>query len=101
MVERPVVFITDELARRITGEKISFIEPKCEFPFQVRKRIRLIPVNSREGTRIVYGFICDYVTLILKDKYENINVSFAVDKKGELYGGYPALMPAVAINNVF
>ena len=52
-------------------------------------------------TIILFGFLSDYVTVVLNNKSENVNVSFAVDKKGDLYGGYPALMPAQAIDNVF
>ncbi|MBQ7333415.1 MAG: sigma-E processing peptidase SpoIIGA [Clostridia bacterium] len=99
--KRPVVFITEELAWKIIGKKIDFsgdITQSCD---EFKKRIRLIPVNSGEEKRMLLGFLSDYVTVVNMGKYENINVSFAVDKKGELYGGYPALMPAVAIDNVF
>ena len=81
--------------------KINFSLDISEVSEKLNKRIRLIPVNSSEGKRILCGFSGDYVTVVNMGKYENVNVSFAVDKKGELYGGYPALMPARAIDDVF
>ncbi len=98
---RPVVFITEELAVKIIGEKLDFSEDVTKLDEKFKKRIRLVPVSSINGVRMLPGFLSDYVTVVNKGKYENINVSFAIDKKGELYGGYPALMPAVAIDNVF
>lgn len=98
---RPVVFISEELAFKIIGEKIDFFGDITKLQEKIQKRIRLIPVNSVEGTTLFPGFSSDYVTVVNNGKYDNINVSFAVDKKGALYGGYSALMPAVAIDNVF
>jgi sigma-E processing peptidase SpoIIGA len=98
---RPVIFITEELAEKIIGEKIDFTKDVTRLDEKIRKRVRFIPVKAIEGTRMLPGFLSDYVTVVNKGKYENISVSFAIDKKGELYGGYHALMPAVAIDNVF
>lgn len=98
---RPVIFITEELATKIIGEKLDFSGDVGALDEKIKKRIRLIPVNSSDGVKMLPGFLSDYVTVVNNGKYENINVSFAIDKKGELYGGYPALMPAVAIDNVF
>ena len=98
---QPVVFITEELASKIVGEKTDFSKDVSALQENIRKRIRLIPVNSVDGKRVLTGFSSDYVTVVNEGRYENINVVFAVDKKGELYGGYSALMPAVAIDNVF
>ena len=98
---RPVVFITEELATKIIGEKPDFSGDVTKLGEGLKKRVRFVPVKSSEGVRMLPGFLSDYVTVVNKGKYENINVSFAIDKKGELYGGYPALMPAVAIDNVF
>lgn len=98
---RPVVFITEELAVKILGEKVDFSGNLDFLPINIKKRLRLIPVKKGGETKILFGFLSDYVTVVLNNKYENVNVSFAVDKKGDLYGGYPALMPAQAIDNVF
>ena len=98
---RPVVFITEELAHKIIGKKLDFSLDVAKLDEGFKKRIRFVPVKSSEGVRMLPGFLSDYVTVVNKGKYESINVSFAIDKKGELYGGYPALMPAVAIDNVF
>jgi len=97
----PVIFITEELAQKILGKKLELSAAAGTLPEDLKKRIRLIPVDRSDGKSILYGFLCDYVTVVNKGKYENINVSFAIDKKGELYGGYPALMPATALDNVF
>ncbi len=99
--KRPVVFITEELASKIIGEKNVFSNDLGALEEKLKKRIRLIPVNSVDGKRVFPAFLSDYVTVVNKGRYENVNVIFAVDKKGELYAGYSALMPAVAIDNVF
>lgn len=98
---RPVVFITEELAFKIIGERLDFSLDVGRLDERIKKRVRLIPVSSSDGVKMLPGFLSDYVTVVNNGKYENVNVSFAVDKKGDLYGGYPALMPAAAIDNVF
>ncbi len=97
----PVVFINEVLAKKITGENLSFEGDINKLSDNMRRKIRLIPV-CRDGKRkILYGFLTDYVTVVNGGKYENISVTFAIDKKGDTYGGYPALMPAAALDNVF
>lgn len=98
---RPVVFITGNLARKILKEDADFLNDIEKAPLSVKKRVRLIPVNKNGETVILYGFLSDYVTAVKDRKYENINVTFAVDMKGDLYGGYQALIPAAALDNVF
>lgn len=99
--KRPVVFITHELAVKILGKSFDFSSDIVNAPPDIKKRIRIIPVNSGEEKKILYGFLTDYVTVVKDRRYENVSVSFAVDKKGDLYGGYSALFPATAIDNVF
>lgn len=99
--KRPVVFITPKLAESILGEKIDFFDDISQAPLSVRKRIRIIPSTLGGERTILYGFLSDYVTAVKDNKYENISVTFAVDRKGETYGGYSALLPSSAIDNVF
>ena len=99
--KRPVVFITHALAEKILNEKIDSDEGIDSLSASFKKRMRLIPVERSGKTEILYGFVSDYVTAVSNKKYENISVCFAIDKKGDYYGGYSALLPAAAINNVF
>ncbi len=97
---RPVVFITHKLAQKIIGENFEIGEG-YDLPESLRRKFRIIPVKRDGESRVLYGFISDYVTVVKNGKYENIDVSFAIDMKGDTYGGYPALVPASAIENVF
>lgn len=96
----PVVFINRELAERITGEKFGSEFSLDTISDDFKKRIRIIPVSGEEK-KILYGFVSEYVTAVKGKKFENIKVTFAIDMKGETYGGYQALLPAVALDNVF
>ncbi len=98
---RPVVFITEELAGKIIGESIGDGMDITSLSDNIKKKIRLIPVSRDGKSVILYGFLTDYVTVVKGNRYENINVSFAIDKRGDMYGGYSALMPAAALDNVF
>ncbi len=96
----PVVFINEPLAEKITGEKI-LAERVENLSERLRLRLRLIPADIGGERRLLYGFFADSVNVEKNKKREYISVTFAVDKKGGLYGGYSALIPAVAIDNVF
>jgi len=66
----------------------------------VRKRIRLVPVTRGQQTHVLTGMRVDPVQVFGKNGSEEIAVTVAIDKEGGNYGGYSALMPSAAINDV-
>ncbi len=97
----PVVFVSEGLAERILGENLSGGIDINNLSEALKTRIRIIPVSMGAEKRLLYGFLVDSVNIFKDKKKEYISVTFAIDKKGAMYGGYSALIPAAAIDNVF
>ena len=66
----------------------------------IKKRIRLIPISRGGQTHVLVGVKADSVRIKRGDCYENLRVTLAVDKEGGSYGGFMALMPSAALDNV-
>ena len=72
----------------------DLLDRKC------RKRIRLIPVSKGDKTIVLTGFKADRVYVTDGTVREDIKVTIAIDREGGTYGGYYALMPSAALNDV-
>ena len=65
-----------------------------------RKRIRLIPISRGGATHVLTGVKPDSVKVLKDGKCEEIKVTLAIDKEGGTFGGFGALMPAAALDDV-
>lgn len=97
----PVVFLNGELASLILGESLGENIDPVSMSENFRERVRVIPIKRGSESEILYGFTVDYVTCVKEGHYENIDVTLAIDQREDTYGGYQALLPASAIDNVF
>lgn len=100
MDNKPIMLIKEKLAMRFLP--VSLVSGKTyELPSEIKRRVRLIPTSRAGGVKILIGIRPDTVRVICKGgKVEEIDVIIAIDKEGGTYGGYEALLPASAIDDV-
>ncbi len=97
---RPVILLKKENAETILPENIINLCDPDSIRRDVRKRIRLIPITRGGVTHVLTGVKADSVKIIRNGESEEISVTIAIDKEGGTYGGFGALMPSAAIENV-
>ena len=97
---RPVLLLKKCAAEQIFPENVIDLRDPDSVDKDTRKRIRLIPISRSEVTHVLTGIRVDEVYVINKNKKEEISVTVAIDKEGGTYGGYYALMPSCALENV-
>ena len=96
----PVLLIKKDIAKSILPENIIDLSGIDSLDRSVKKRIRLIPVSRGGETHMLVGVKADAVRLIDGDTPEELRVTLAIDKEGGDFGGYKALMPSAALDNV-
>ena len=97
----PVMFVGASLANKIFGSEIDLIDNPENISYGLKKRLRIIPINSGGVNKIVYGIKPDSVRVVTEKKQESISVIIAIDKEGGSYGGYTALIPLSALDDAF
>ena len=95
----PILFVKKNIASQLLPPEMIDLRDPDLLSKNDRKRVRLIPVSMEGKTCVVTGFKADSVTVNGTNRSELIKVTVAIDKEGESYGGYYALMPAVALYN--
>lgn len=96
----PVLLLKKESAKDILPENIIELCDPDSLDRRVRRRIRLIPVTRGGSTHVLTGVKADSVKIVGDGREEEISVTVAIDKEGGSFGGFSALMPAAAINDV-
>ncbi len=97
---KPIMLIKEELAERFMPKSL-ISGGTYELPADVKRRIRLIPLSGEGGVKILIGIRPSSVRVLCENgKKEEIDVILAIDKEGGTYGGYEALLPASAIEDV-
>ena len=94
---RPVLILKPELAKKILPSNVIELCDIDNIDREIRRRIRLIPISGAVGVRVLTGVRPDKVFVIRDGGEEEIFVTLAIDKEGGDFGGFLALMPAVAI----
>ena len=94
---RPVLIIKPSLALRVLPKNVVELSNIDGIDREIQRRIRLIPISGATGVKVLVGVRPDRVSVIRKDSNEEIFVTLGIDKEGGDFGGYPALMPSVAI----
>lgn len=97
---KPVLIIKRELAKSFLPDRIIDLTNLDDLEKSVKKRIRLIPISKNGSTHVYVGLVPDEVVIYDGDKKHYVDVSVAIDKEGGDFGGFLALMPFSAINNV-
>ena len=97
MDSSPVILIKESAARQFLPDTVIHLSNPDLLPLEYKKKIRLIPVSGVGGTRVLCGIKPDKTELKLKEKYEEIRATIAIDREGGDFGGYGMLVPAAAI----
>ena len=96
----PVMLVSMALAKEIYGICESDISNIDNIEVSLKKKIRIIPVSFGSEKKILYGLKPDRVLVKSKKREERISLTIAIDKDGGSYGGYNALIPSVALEDI-
>ena len=94
----PVMLISAQLADRIYDINALELENIDGINISLRKKLRVIPVSFGKEKKILYGLKPDRV--FIKNKKREERISLTIDKEGGNYGGYNALIPLSALDDV-
>ena len=95
----PVVFIKKRLAKKIIPGNVIDLTDIDALGEEYKKRIRLIPISRGGATHVFTAVRPD--TVIAVDKNCDMGVTVAIDKEEGSYGGFDALVPSAALENVY
>ncbi len=96
----PVMLINSKLCKIIFGFKITK-ETVETCDSEIKRRIRIIPASFGGNKKILYGVKPDSAYVITKKRREKISVIIAVNNEENDFGGYDALIPFAALEDVF
>ncbi len=96
----PVMFINRELSKKIFGMDEITQTSFFEGGYELKKRMRIIPVCFGGEKKILYGIKPDNIYAVAGEKTEKISLIIATDEKGDSYGGYSALIPLSVLEGV-
>ncbi len=96
----PIMLLKRDTASEVLPESIINLTDPDKIDKNARKRIRLIPISRGGATHVLTGVKPDSVKIVKEGKSEEINVTLAIDKEGGSFGGFGALMPAAALDDV-
>ncbi len=97
----PVLFVKQSFAKRFLPENILELSSLDKLERCYKKRVRLIPVTKNGSTHVLTGIRVDRVAVISDKRTDDVNVSVAIDKEGGSFGGFDALLPSCAVDDVF
>ena len=97
----PVIFLKPMAASAIFPQQVIDLSEIDKLSSGYKKRIRLVPVTRGGETHVMTGVRVDKVAVYNSTgKAEEITATIVIDKEGGTYGGYEALMPYAAIEDV-
>lgn len=96
----PVMLINGALSRKIFGIEELTQESLSDCGYELKKRIRIIPVSFGGEKKILYGIKPDNIYAVSGEKNERLSLIIATEEKGDSYGGYSALIPLSALEGV-
>lgn len=96
----PVMIVNEGLGKKLFGEDLCYVDVR-NLKNESKKCIRIIPVEFGGEKRILYGMKPDKVTVTKDERKEKVSLIIAVDKSIKNYGGYPALVPLSALEDIF
>ncbi len=96
----PVMLVTRDMGIKIFGSDALLFSDIEKCSFSLKKRIRLIPLSFGGKTKLLYGIKPDSVFACIKDGEIQISVVIAIDLDEKSYGGYRALVPMSAVEDI-
>lgn len=101
MDKTPVMLINGKLCKRMFGFEDLNIDGLSSYRMDFGKRLRIIPVSFGGNKKILYGIKPDYAYAVIGKKNEEIKVVVAVNSEEDNFGGYDALIPLAALEDIF
>ena len=95
----PVMFITFKKARSLIALPQN-LDEYDKLTMDLKKKIRVIPITGGGRIRLFYGFKPDGIYYIKGKKREELKLTLAIDTETEEYGGYFALIPLSALEDI-
>lgn len=96
----PVMLINGALSKKIFGTEELVQEGFFGDGYELKKRMRIIPVTFGGEKKILYGIKPDNVYAVVGEKTEKLSIIIATEGKGDSYGGYSALVPLSVLDGV-
>ena len=96
----PVMLINRTLSKSIFGIEALTQEIFFAGEYELKKRMRIIPVTFGGENKILYGIKPDNIYAVAGRKTEKLSLIIATDEKGDSYSGYSALIPLSALDGV-
>lgn len=97
---RPVILIKENALEQTFPELCTDVSKICTLDAALVKRICLIPMSKVGSKSLLVGFRPDEINVISESKKHSIDAVIAQDTEEGTYGGFYALMPAAAIDDV-
>lgn len=95
----PVMMVVLKEVRRFLDIPEN-IEAYDRLTDEIKKKIRIIPISDRKETRILYGIKPDSIFYVNGKKKEELKITIAIDTETHDYGGYFALLPLSALEDI-
>ena len=92
MDKTPLMLIKAEMAKNLFGEDCFFLEHPENAGYELKKRIRVIPVSYGKRS-ILYGIKPDLARIKEKRSEREVTLLVAIDREGGSFGGYMGLVP--------
>lgn len=96
---RSVMLLSVDVAEKLLGTTVSKMAKASKLPYELKKRVRFIPVSFGGVKKMLLGFRPDSVSVLTDGKEERIDVTLAIDTEGGKYGGTNMLVAAAAIRD--
>ena len=96
----PVMLVNSELSKKIFGIDAITKDVFYNSGYELKKRVRIIPVSFGGEKKILYGIKPDNIYTVAGKKNEKLSLIVATDEKGDSYGGYSALIPISVLDSV-
>ena len=97
----PVMIVTADEAKKLFRDDFISLNSLERAEYSLKKRIRVIPVSFGGNNKILYGIKPDRSYAMSGKKRVEISIVIALDCEEESYGGYSALIPLTALDDVF
>lgn len=97
----PVMLIKPHFSKKIFPYGAPDVFETENISLRMKNRIRIIPISSVGGRKVLCGFKADAVFVIKNDgACEEINLTIAFDREEGSFAGFDALIPYAALENV-
>ena len=97
----PVLLVKATALKELIPDIKHLVQKPYDCDKRLKNKIRIIPISRSDGNCLLVGIKADKVCVRVSQRYENLNLTVAIDKEGGTYDGCYALMPSVALDNVF